>query len=94
MASAVAYLHRQGYMHNDIKPYNIMWTYNRGAVLVDFGLDRGASHSLNGGTPWYVPPEWAVRGERGITSDIWALGVTMLYAFGYIRLPESYYSNE
>jgi len=94
MASAVAYLHRQGYMYNDIKPQNIMWSYNRGAVLVDFGLTMVASDNSGGGTPYYVPPEWTGRGVRDITSDIWALGVTMLYAFGYIRLPDTYSVRE
>jgi len=90
MASALAYLHSQGFLHNDIKPANIMWDLQRGAVLCDFGMSSGAADTSGSGTPFYVPPEWAKYGQRGPTSDVWALGVTMLYAFSFIRLPDSY----
>jgi len=43
----------------------------------------------SGGTPWYLPPEYVESAEhRGASADIWALGVTMLYVLGNIRLPE------
>jgi len=90
MSSALAYLHRQDLLHNDIKPGNIMWHDTRGAVLIDFGLASSTSDFGNGGSPTYVAPEWMYHGTRDATSDIYALGLTMLWAFKYLPLPDTY----
>jgi serine/threonine protein kinase len=42
-----------------------------------------------GGTPWYVPPEFVGLKQRGYPSDVWALGVTMLYVMGKISWPDA-----
>lgn len=41
------------------------------------------------GTPSYAPPEFLHK-TKGLTGkgDIWALGVTMLFVWGYVRLPD------
>ena len=38
LASAVGYLHERGITHNDIKPANVLISYNDVPVLVDFGF--------------------------------------------------------
>ncbi|KAK0741363.1 kinase-like domain-containing protein [Schizothecium vesticola] len=38
MSTALYYIHYQGFVHNDIKPGNILFSRNRGVVLIDFGL--------------------------------------------------------
>ncbi|KAK4145313.1 uncharacterized protein C8A04DRAFT_26820 [Dichotomopilus funicola] len=60
-ATALLYIHHQGFVHNDIKPGNILFSRERGAVVIDFGVSSEiAFQSVNtGGTPWYVPPEYA-----------------------------------
>lgn len=78
-------------MHNDIKLANILYSPTRGAVLIDFGLSFVTGHPLpSGGTPWYLPPEFTENWRfRGPPSDIWALGVVMLWLLGRIPVPET-----
>ena len=90
MSSALAYLKLEGIAHNDIKPANITYSLQRGAVLIDFGLATHIDEPMSrGGTPWYMPPEFAYGTQsRNVSGDIWALGVTMLYVLHKIPLPD------
>lgn len=90
-SSALDYLHSQNLLHNDIKPGNIMYNRERGAVLCDFGMsyDKSAPQERIGGTPYYIGPEYIGSKLRGAPGDVWALGVVMLYVLGKIGLPET-----
>ncbi|KAG8167811.1 hypothetical protein KVR01_003500 [Diaporthe batatas] len=93
MSSALAHLHTNSITHDDVKPDNIMWDPSaQHAVLIDFGA--ALNHNIlpadwfnPSGTPPYAPPEFLHRG-KGNAGDVWALGVTMLFAFKYISLPD------
>lgn len=37
MADALSFIHRKGITHDDIKPANILYSKDRGPVLIDFG---------------------------------------------------------
>ncbi|KAH8681856.1 kinase-like domain-containing protein [Xylariales sp. PMI_506] len=90
IASALNYVHQRKRIHNDIKPANILYSRDRGAVLCDFGLStRTSDPATNGGTPYYVPPEFIGQKLRGPPSDVWALGVTMLYVLRRITFPDA-----
>ncbi|KAJ1330915.1 protein-serine/threonine kinase [Microdochium nivale] len=90
ISSALHYVHLKNKIHNDIKPANILYSKDRGAVLCDFGLStRKADPATNGGTPYYVPPEFIGQKMRGAASDVWALGVTMLYVLRRIPFPDA-----
>jgi serine/threonine protein kinase len=54
-------------MFNDIKPGNILFSKEPGAVLCDFGLScqSALSRPTAGGTPFYVPPEYITIEQRG-----------------------------
>jgi predicted Ser/Thr protein kinase len=85
-AEAVHYAHRQGIVHLDLKPGNILIDASGHVFVTDFGLacDRnrpGTSAALNPvrGTPAYMAPEQVEgRPERvGEATDIHALGAIL-----------------
>jgi serine/threonine protein kinase len=76
------YAHRNGVVHRDVKPGNLLRGRDGGQVkLADFGIAKATEHSDMTkigsvlGTAAYLSPEQA-RGEpAGPTSDLYALGV-------------------
>jgi len=90
IASALHYMHTKKLVHNDIKPANILYSRERGAVLCDLGLSTHVRDPAStGGTPWYVPPEFIALKQRGEASDVWALGIVMLYVLRKITFPDA-----
>ncbi|HEY3279021.1 MAG TPA: protein kinase [Gemmatimonadales bacterium] len=78
---ALAYAHKSGIVHRDIKPDNIMFDEHGHAVVTDFGIAKAATGGkLTGtgmsiGTPHYMSPEQAKAQALDGRSDIYALGV-------------------
>lgn len=51
--------------------------------------DDGTYFFTPSGTPSYAPPEFLDRRKSSTgKGDVWALGVTMLFVWGYVRLPD------
>jgi serine/threonine protein kinase len=80
LASAVAYVHRHGYLHLDLKPSNVVC--DGGLVkLIDLSIARppGATRKALGTRP-YMSPEQARRGRLTEAADVWGLGVVLYEA--------------
>ncbi|KAI0466046.1 kinase-like domain-containing protein [Xylaria cf. heliscus] len=91
MAAALSFIHAKKIVHANITLLNIVFSPVRGAVLVDFGIScEDGSPIYKCGTPWYLAPEFLnYRSLRRMKSDMWALGVVMMWVLGRIPIPES-----
>jgi tRNA A-37 threonylcarbamoyl transferase component Bud32 len=91
LAEALAYAHRRGVVHRDVKPSNVLLVDDR-AMLVDFGIARlvGAAdhHTRTGdaiGSPAYLAPEQVSGEEIAPAADIFSLGLVLLEALTGLR---------
>ncbi len=87
VADALTEAHRQGLIHRDVKPGNVILTPDGTAKLLDFGVarlptpdDRLTKDGARLGTIGYMAPE-QVRNARAVDSraDIFGLGATLFF---------------
>ena len=80
ICNAVDHAHRQGVIHRDLRPANIMVADNGLTKVADFGTSRFLELAAHGttviGSPPYMAPE-QFQGRATFASDIYSLGVTM-----------------
>src|SRR5450432_2555755 len=83
IASALAFAHRSGVVHRDVKPGNVLLTKSGTVKVTDFGIARaGTSDGLTQtgsvmGTATYFSPEQAQGLPVDGRSDVYALGVVL-----------------
>ncbi len=86
------YAHRNGVVHRDVKPGNLLVAESGGVKLADFGIARATDQSSITqvgsvlGTAAYLAPEQARGEEAGPRADLYSLGV-VTYQLISGRLP-------
>ncbi len=78
LVSVLGYLHRQGWVHLDVKPDNVVVQEGR-AVLIDLGLATRPGRIERGmGTDGYAAPEQDAGGTVSAATDVWGLAATLV----------------
>ena len=83
-ATALAAIHRADIVHRDFKPANVLLGPD-GPVVIDFGIARALTSSFSTtsqvvGSPSYMAPEQISNDPIGPPADLFAWGLTMVYA--------------
>ncbi|WP_234429132.1 serine/threonine-protein kinase [Streptomyces sp. AV19] len=86
-AAGLAAAHRQGVVHRDIKPGNLMLDRSGTVKIGDFGIARFVDETSAGltragqivGTSTYLAPERALGRVAGPASDVYALGCVLYH---------------
>jgi serine/threonine protein kinase len=80
ICNAVDHAHRQGVIHRDLRPANVLVSDTQVAKVADFGTSRFLEIAAHGttviGSPPYMAPE-QFHGKAVFASDLYSLGVTM-----------------
>ncbi|MCM8804381.1 MAG: serine/threonine protein kinase [Candidatus Omnitrophica bacterium] len=83
VANGLSYIHKNGIIHKDINPSNILISYSLDKIkITDFGLSKIRrkfffKKGFHGGTEGYVPPEWIKGESANELGDIYSFGKTI-----------------
>ena len=85
VAKGLRAAYRQGLIHRDVKPANILFVDEHTAKISDFGLAGAAAQGSETdgviwGTPYYVAPERLNNNPEDFRSDVYGLGATLFHA--------------
>jgi len=81
VCKALDFAHKQGLIHRDVKPSNIMISRSGRIKITDFGIAQVKSEQTSSkgliGTPSYMSPEQVKEQPVSDTSDIFSLGCVL-----------------
>ena len=82
ICSALSHAHSLDVVHRDIKPQNILLTYDGTVKVTDFGIARAMEASTMSrtgvmGTPFYMSPEQWAGGRVDGRADVYSLGILL-----------------
>lgn len=84
ICNAMDHAHKQGIIHRDLRPGNVLVTDAGMVKVADFGTSRFLEIAAHGttviGSPPYMAPE-QFQGKAVFASDIYSLGITMYQMF-------------
>ncbi|MGE0814029.1 MAG: serine/threonine-protein kinase [Vicinamibacterales bacterium] len=85
VCQALASVHREGFLHRDVKARNVMRDRTGRIVLMDFGTgisldDAGRTDArFTAGTPMYMAPEVLAGQAPSVAADVYSVGVLLYY---------------
>ncbi|KAG5945397.1 hypothetical protein E4U53_006717 [Claviceps sorghi] len=91
LCSGLKEIHEAGFMHLDMKPANILVTFEGALKIGDFGLAQPCTSTVAidiEGDREYMAPE-ILNGKTGQSADVFSLGLMTLEAAANVVLPEN-----